>query len=371
MDFEKLARPEVLDVRRYIPGKPLEELQRERGLVEVIKLASNENPHGPGPRVIEVLDRGIRELNRYPDDSAYYLYKALAKHLEVSEKRLFIANGSVEILYLLAELFVKLDEEIVFATPSFVVYQIVSQLSLGKAVPVPLDGDFRHDLDALADAITDRTKLLFVCNPNNPTGTHNSEAELRSFLDRVPENVLVVVDEAYYEYVEAPDYPETVEWLERYPNLILLRTFSKIYSLAGLRIGYSISHPQLVDLLQRGRPPFNVNSLSQAAALAALQEPERLRWIKSENSIGRAYISKKLEAMGCRVLPSQTNFVMALLPFDAQLVYEKLLDRGLIVRPMGSFGTDMNAVRISVGLEEENHRLVHAMEDLMAERNRA
>jgi len=369
MDFEKLARPEVLDVKRYIPGKPLEELQRERGLVEVIKLASNENPHGPGPRVLEVLEKGIRELNRYPDDSAYYLYKTLAKHLEVSEKRLFIANGSVEILYFLAILFVQEGEEILFAMPSFVIYQIVSQISLGSSVVVPLDGDFRHDLNAMADAITERTKLIFVCNPNNPTGTYNSASELRAFLDRVPENVLVIVDEAYYEYVEAPDYPETIEWMDCYPNMILLRTFSKIYSLAGLRIGYSISNPQLVDLLQRGRPPFNVNSLSQAAAMTTLQDPERLHWIKSENSIGRAYISKKLEAMGCKVLPSQTNFVMAFLPMDAHKAYEKLLDRGVIVRPMGSFGTNMNAVRISVGLEEENHRLVHAMAELLGERS--
>lgn len=371
MDFKKLAREDVLDVRRYIPGKPIEELQRERGLREVIKLASNENPHGPGPRVLEVLDKGIRELNRYPDDSAYYLHKALAKHLEVSEKRIFIANGSVEVLYLLAELFVKEDEELVYASPSFVVYKIVSQLSLGRGVKVPLDGNFRHDLDAIAAAVNEKTKIVFVCNPNNPTGTHNSEQELRGFMDKIPEDCLVVVDEAYYEYVEAPDYPQTIEWMDRYPNLIILRTFSKIYSLAGLRIGYSVSHPNLVDLLERGRPPFNVNSLSQVAALAALRDPERLRWIQEENSIGRRYICKKLEAMGCKILPSQTNFVMAFLPMDSQKAYEELLERGVIVRPMGNFGADLNAVRISVGLEEENHRMIHALADLLQQKARS
>jgi len=371
MDFQKLARDELLEVRRYIPGKPMEELQREKGLSEIIKLASNENPHGPGPRVLEVLDKGIRELNRYPDDSAFYLRNALANHLEISQTRLFIANGSVEVLYLLADLFVKEGEELIYATPSFVVYKIVSQLSLGRGLEIPVNSDFREDLEAMAAAVTDRTKLVFICNPNNPLGTYNHEKALRHFLDAVPENCLVVLDEAYYEYVEAPDYPQAIEWLERYPNLVLLRTFSKIYSLAGLRIGYSISHPNLVELLERGRPPFNVNSLSQAAALAALRDPERLRWIQKENSLGRRYLSKKLSEMGCRVLPSQTNFLMAFLPIDSQGVYDGLLDRGVIVRPMGNFGTELNAVRISVGLESENHKLIHALEELFPKKTRS
>jgi histidinol-phosphate aminotransferase len=366
MEFRKLARQEILQVNPYVPGKPMEELQRERGLTEVVKLASNENPHGPSPAVLEVLQDGIRGLNRYPDDSAYYLHRNLAKHLGVSEKRICIGNGSVEIIYFLAELFVKPGENLVYASPSFVVYDIVSKLSLGEGRAVPVDGDFRHDLRAMLEAIDDRTKLVFVCNPNNPTGTHNTEAELRAFMNKVPENVLVVIDEAYYEYVEAPDYPQTISWLDRYPNMIILRTFSKIHALAGLRIGYSISHPEMVNLLQRGRPPFNVNSLSQTAALASLDQSEYLRHVQSENSIGRRYITKKLTALGCRVLPSQTNFVMAFLPLDAGEVYERLLSRGVIVRPMGSFGTDLNAVRISVGLEEENNRLVHAIDDMLA-----
>ncbi len=369
MDFEKLAREEILQVRPYVPGKPVEELQRERGLHEVIKLASNENPHPPSDAVLAVLASGCRELNRYPDDSAYHLHRALAKHLSVSDRRIFIGNGSVEILYLLAELFVKAGENLVYATPSFVVYDIVARLSLGEGRPVPCDDEFRHDLDAIRAQVDEATKLVFICNPNNPTGTYNSETELRAFLDSLPEDLLVVVDEAYYEYVEAPDYPQTIEWLERYPNLIILRTFSKIHSLAGLRIGYSISHPELVKLLERGRPPFNVNSLSQAAALASLSEVDRLRHIERENAIGRRYISKKLIQLGCRVLDSQTNFVMAFLPMDAAEAYESLLEKGVIVRPMGNFGTDMNAVRISVGLEEENHRLVHAIEDMLQERS--
>ena len=371
MDFEKLAREKVLDVRRYIPGKPVEELQREKGLTEIIKLASNENPHGPGPRVLEVLDQGIRLLNRYPDDSAFYLRKALADHIGVNKQRLFIANGSVEVLYLLAELFIKENEELIYATPSFVVYKIVSQLSLGRGIEVSLDGDFRHDLDAIAAALSEKTKLIFICNPNNPTGTYNSDEELQTFMEKVPQDCLVVIDEAYYEYVSASDFPQTVDWLDRYPNLIILRTFSKIYSLAGLRIGYSISHPNLADLLERGRPPFNVNSLSQVAALAALRDPERIKWIQGENNIGRGYLTKKLEALGCKVLPSQTNFVMTFLPIDSQHIYDELLERGVIVRPMGNFGTNLNAVRISVGLENENHRMIHALDDLMRKKSRS
>jgi histidinol-phosphate aminotransferase len=367
MDFEKLARQDVLQVRPYVPGKPVEELQRERGLSQVIKLASNENPHGPSDAVLAVLEKGIRKLNRYPDDSTFYLHKALAEHLGVGEERITIGNGSVEILYMLAELFVKEEENLVFATPSFVVYNNISQLSLGEGIAVPTDADFRHDLPAMTAAVTDRTKFVFVCNPNNPTGTHNSEAELRELLDSVPREVLVVVDEAYYEYVDAPDYPQTLEWLDEYPNLIIMRTFSKIHSLAGLRVGYTISHPDLAALLERGRIPFNVNSLSQVAAVTALGETERVEMIRRENKIGRVYITKKLNALRCRVLPSQTNFIMAFMPMDAGLAFDRLLDMGVIVRPMGNFGNDMNAVRISVGLEEENHRLVHAIGDLLGE----
>lgn len=367
MDFEKLARQEILKVRPYIPGKPVEELQRERGLQSIIKLASNENPHPPSEAVLAVLARACRELNRYPDDSAYHLHRALAAHLGVSEGRLFIGNGSVEILYLLAQLFVRPGENLVYATPSFVVYDIVARLSPGEGRPVPCDADFRHDLPAMLGRVDARTKLVFICNPNNPTGTYTRADELRDFIARIPESVLVVVDEAYYEYVEAPDYPQTLDWMIEHPNLVVLRTFSKIYSLAGLRIGYCVAHPDLLPVLERGRPPFNVNSLSQVAALTALEETERVRRIQVENGRGRQYLGEQLAALGCRVLPSQTNFVMAFLPIDAGLAYERLLEQGVIVRPMGSFGSAMNAVRISVGLEAENHRLVEAMGALLAQ----
>ena len=371
MDFEKLAREEILQVKPYVPGKPMEELQRERGLQSIIKLASNENPHPPSAAVLAVLAQAAGELNRYPDDSAYHLHRAIAAHLNVSERRIFIGNGSVEILYLLAQLFVRPGENLVYATPSFVVYDIVARLSPGEGRPVACDAEFCHDLDAMLAHVDGRTKLVFVCNPNNPTGTYTVAQALRRFLDALPAEVLVVVDEAYYEYVEAPDYPQTLDWLDRYPNLIVLRTFSKIHSLAGLRVGYAVAHPNLLPLLERGRPPFNVNSLSQAAALAALGETERVRRIKAENSRGREYLSRELAALGCRVLPSETNFVMAFLPVEAGLAYERLLEQGVIVRPMGSFGTAMNAVRISVGLEEENHRLLRAMKDLLQRQARS
>ena len=367
MNFETLARQEILQVRPYVPGKPVEELQRERGLETIIKLASNENPHPPSESVLAVLAHGCRELNRYPDDSAYHLHRALAGQLGVDEARIIIGNGSVEILYLLAQIFVRPGENLVYATPSFVVYDIVARLSPGEGRPVPCDAEFRHDLGAMLARVDARTKLVFVCNPNNPTGTYTRAGELRDFVRALPEDVLVVVDEAYYEYVEAEDYPQTLEWLDAHPNLIVLRTFSKIHSLAGLRVGYGICHPELRALLERGRPPFNVNSLSQAAAVTSLGESARLCGIREENSRGRALLERELAAMGCRVLPSQTNFVMAFLPMDAALAYERLLAKGVIVRPMGSFGTDMNAVRISVGLEAENRRLLAAVSDLLQE----
>jgi len=367
VDFQQLAREEILGVRPYTPGKPVEELQRERGLAEVIKLASNENPHGPSPAVLEVLEKGCRELNRYPDDCVFYLHRGLAEHLQVDEARIFIGAGSVEILYLLANVFAKSGENLIYATPSFVIYAIVSQISLGTGIAVPTDEDFRHDLEAMAQAVNEKTKLVFIANPNNPTGTYNSADKLERFMETVPQNVLVAVDEAYYEYVDASDYPQTIEWLDRYPNLIILRTFSKIHSLAGLRVGYSISHPDLADLLERVRPPFNVNSLSQVAALTALKETERVEHISRENSAARRHVAEELRKLGCRVLDSQTNFVMAFLPIDAHKAYDALLDKGVIVRPMGSFGTNMNAVRISVGLEDENRRLIKAVAELLSE----
>jgi histidinol-phosphate aminotransferase len=371
VDFEKLAREDVLAVNPYIPGKPVSELQRERGLAEVVKLASNENPEGPGPSVLAAVAKAAKELNRYPDDSAFHLYRALAENLGLAQDRLFLANGSVEILYQLANVFVKPGENVVFASPSFVIYKIAGQISLGECRSVPTDADFKHDLPAMAAAVDEKTKIVFIANPNNPTGTYNTSDELELFMETVPSDVLVAVDEAYYEFVQATDYAQTVPWLDRFPNLIVLRTFSKIYSLAGLRIGYSISHPDVVGLLQRVRPPFNVNSLSQVAAMAVLQEEGRVERIRRENSAGRRFVTDALRKMGCRVLDSQTNFVLAFLPLDAAEANEALLSKGVIIRPMGSFGTDMNAVRISIGLESENRLLVDSIGVLMAGRDGA
>ena len=366
MDFEKLTREEVLTVRPYAPGKPVEELQRERGLDSVFKLASNENPYGPGPAVLEAIAKAAADLNRYPDDCVFYLYRALAEHLGVDEERILIGGGSVEILYMIGTAFVKPEDTLVYATPSFVIYDIVSRISAGQGIPVPTDERFCHDLPAMAKAVDDRTKIVFIANPNNPTGTYNTSEELEAFLEAVPQEVLVAVDEAYYEYVDAPDYPQTLEWLDRFPNLIVLRSFSKLHSLAGIRIGYSISHPDVKGILERVRVPFNVNSIAQAAALASLGDTDRQRPIVEANRAALDHVTKELTRLGCRVLPSQTNFVMAFLPIAANVAFEGLLDRGVIIRPMGSFGSDTDAVRISVGRSEENERLIAALEDILA-----
>jgi histidinol-phosphate aminotransferase len=368
VDFEKLAREEVLTVRPYVPGKPVEELQRERGLDSVCKLASNENPHSPDPAVIEAICRAASDLNRYPDDCVFYLYRALAEHLGVEQERLLIAAGSVEILYMMGTAFVKPEDTLVYATPSFVIYDIVSRISCGTGIAVPTDERFCHDLPAMAEAVDERTKIVFIANPNNPTGTYVTSEELETFLETVPENVLVAVDEAYYEYIDAPDFPQTLEWLDRFPNLIVLRTFSKLHSLAGIRIGYSISHPDVKGILERVRVPFNVNTIAQVAALASLGRMERQAPIVEANRAALDFVTKELTRLGCRVLPSQTNFVMAFLPINAAAAYEGLLDRGVIIRPLGSFGSDMDAVRITVGTPEENDRLIAGLEEMLAER---
>jgi histidinol-phosphate aminotransferase len=365
VDFTKLAREEVLTVRPYVPGKPVEELQRERGLDSVHKLASNENPHGPAPEILEAIREAAADLNRYPDDCAFYLYRALAEHLGVEQERILIGSGSVEILYMMGTAFVKPGDTLVFAKPSFVIYDIISRISPGEGIAVPTDEQFRHDLLAMAKAVDQRTKIVFIANPDNPTGSYVSADALEAFLEKVPRDVLVAVDEAYYEYVDAPDYPQTLDWLDRFPNLVVLRTFSKLHALAGIRIGYSISHPDVKGILERVRIPFNVNSIAQAAALASLGAKDRKQVILEENLAGRKSITEELTKLGCRVLPSQTNFVMVFLPIDANEAYEGLLNRGSIVRPLGSFGSDMDAVRITVGRPEENERLIAGLREML------
>lgn len=351
--------PDIAGITPYSPGKPIEEVERELGLTGSIKLASNENPRGPSPKALAVLNEAAKTLHRYPDGGGHYLRLALADHWKVAPDQIILGNGSDEVITLLTRAFLEAGDEAILADPSFVVYKIDVAAAHARPVPVPLK-DFRHDLPAMAKAVTPKTRLMFVCNPNNPTGTYVTAAEVSAFMEAVPPDVIVVFDEAYYEYVTATDYPDTLSMLKGGRNVVLLRTFSKIYGLAGLRIGYGLTTPEIVRHLNRIRPPFNTNSLAQKAALAALSDEEHVRESRRVNTEGMASLAERLKALGLRVVPSQANFLYFDVKRDGKAVFEALLRQGVIVRHLG--GTFL---RVTVGLPQENDRFIAALQAVL------
>ncbi|HVW28921.1 MAG TPA: histidinol-phosphate transaminase [Polyangiaceae bacterium] len=356
-----LVTPSIESLRPYEAGKPVEELARERGITDAVKLASNENPHGPSPKAVDAMRGALAEVSRYPDANAYRLRARIAEVLGVTMPEVVQGNGSNELLDLLVRTFTTPADHIVFAEPSFVVYRM-SALTHGVAfTAVPLANDV-HDLEAMARAITEKTRLVFVANPNNPTGTHVGRAALERFLRAVPKDVVVALDEAYAEYADAPDYASALSLRALHERLVVLRTFSKIYGLAALRVGYAVSTPEICDYLNRVRAPFNVSSLGQVAALASLDDAAHVERSRKQNSAERARLSSSLAALGFGVTESQANFVYARSPLPAKELYEALLDRGVIVR---AFGGLPDHVRITVGTRAENDRLVAALREVL------
>lgn len=339
----------------YVPGKPIEELERELGIPKAVKLASNENPLGPSPKALAVLADAARSLHRYPDGGAHRLRGALAQRWKVSPDQVVLGNGSDEIIGLLVRAFLAPGDEAVMADQTFVVYKLEVTAAHGVPVSVPLK-DWRHDLSAMADAVTPRTRLLFLCNPNNPTGTMVTGAEVEALLARVPDDVIVVFDEAYYEYVRSCDFPESLAHVMRGRNAIVLRTFSKIYGLAGLRIGYGLTTKEIAGYLNRVRPPFNTNSLAQRAALAALDDEEHVTRSRALNQQEMAVVQAGLEALGLQPLPSDTNFLYVDVGRDGREVFEALLREGVIVRHL-----EGRMLRITIGLPEENRLCLQAL----------
>lgn len=325
----------------------------------VVKLSSNENPLGPAPRALAALQAAAPTANRYPDAGTLALRQALAARFAVEPEMVICTNGSDEMVFLLCVAFLREGDEAVMAHGSFISYYLRTLELGGHAVRVPLR-NYAHDLDAMAGAVTERTRLLFLCNPNNPTGTMNSAAEVARLLDRVPDNVLVVADEAYIEFVERGDYPQLLDELRggRH-NLILLRTFSKIYGLAGLRIGYAFGHPELMGYLERVRPTFNVNALAQAAGLAALEDEEHVARSRAHAAACRSFFARELRTLGLKPIPSETNFVAVDVGDDAAVCAE-LLDRGFTITPLSGWGLPGH-VRISFGTDEENARFFEAL----------
>ena len=361
----RLAVDGVRGLQPYEPGKPMEALERELGLRDIIKLASNENPLGPGPRALEAVRAQVPDIGRYPDGNGFALKQALSRHLGVDPACLTLGNGSNDILELLARAFLAPEHEVVFSEHAFAVYPIVTQAAGARAVVTPAR-DWGHDLEAMAAALTPRTRLVFIANPNNPTGTWLRADALEHFLDSTPEHVLVVIDEAYFEYVQEPDYPDALSWLPRYPNLVLTRTFSKAHGLAGLRVGYGISRPQVADLLNRVRQPFNVNSLALAAAEAALGDAAHLQRSTALNREGMARLVAGFEDLGLGYIPSVANFISVDVGRPGTEVYQALLRRGVIVRPVANYGMPRH-LRVTVGLPEENARFLDALAAVLAE----
>lgn len=339
----------------YPPGKPIEELERELGIKGSIKLASNENPLGPSPLAVKAVEAALAGLHRYPDGSSHYLKEKLSARLGVPGDMLTFGNGSNEIIELLIRTYLGRGAEAVMGEPSFAVYPLVVQAAGGVARRVPLKG-FTHDLDAMAEGITEATRLIFIANPNNPTGTIVSGAAFERFLKRVPDGVIVCMDEAYIEYVRSPEFPDSLKYVREGWPVVVLRTFSKIYGLAGLRIGYGVAHPEITDYINRVRQPFNVNSLAQVAALAALDDAGHLDNSVANNTKGLEYLLNAMDELGYECVPTEANFLLIKVG-DGKGVYERLLKKGVIVRPMASYGLD-KYIRVTVGLPDELRRFV-------------
>ncbi|MEW6585748.1 MAG: histidinol-phosphate transaminase [Nitrospirota bacterium] len=353
----------VSAIKPYIPGKPIEELERDLGIRDSIKLASNENPLGPSPLALKAVNeelakqKSANSINRYPDGSGYYLKQALSEKLSVKEDEIILGNGSNELLDIVVRTYLQPGEEAVMAHPSFVVYAMGVQALGGKPVLVPLK-NYTHDLEAMGNAVTPKTKMLFIANPNNPTGTMNTRQEFDNLMKSLPDGILVVMDEAYYEYVADPEYADSMKYFRAGRDILILRTFSKIYGLAGLRIGYGIARSDIVTEMNKLRPPFNTNSIAQIAALRALQDEAHIKASREINEQGKNYLYRELSSLGLPYVPTEANFVY-MVTEDAQLIYNKLLQQGIIIRPMGP-----GAIRVTIGLPEENRRFIEALKKI-------
>jgi len=367
--FLHVAAPGILGLKPYVPGKPISELERELGIRDPLKLASNENPLGPSPGALAAVAEAMGELARYPDGGGFQLRGALGEHHQVDPAAVTLGNGSNDVLDLVARTFLGPGTEAVFSEHAFAVYPICTQLVGARARVAPAhDGSagprYGHDLRAMRALVGEGTRVVFIANPNNPTGTWLSSDQLLEFLEGLPQRVIAVVDEAYFEYVEEPAYPDAGRWLERFPHLIVTRTFSKAYGLAALRIGYALSHPQVADLLNRARHPFNVNALAQVAALAALGDQEHLERCRAVNRQGMAQLTAGLEEMELEYIPSVGNFVTVDLGRPAAEVDQALLRQGVIARTVDGYGMP-NHLRVTIGRPEENARFLAALRQVL------
>ncbi|MDD5411761.1 MAG: histidinol-phosphate transaminase [Methylobacter sp.] len=359
-----LAAPGVQQLIPYIPGKPIEELERELGLTRIIKLASNENPLGPGKKALEAIQAALPQLTLYPDGNGFNLKQALSRQYAIEMSQITLGNGSNEILELVARAFLMPGLEAIFSQHAFAVYPIVTQAVGATAVVVPAL-NYGHDLDTMLQRVTDKTRVVFIANPNNPTGTLLSQASVESFISALPESCVCVLDEAYFEFVRTVESVNSIDWLKKHPNLIVTRTFSKAYGLAGLRVGYGLSSPQMADILNRVRQPFNNNALALVAAEAALTDFEHLKNTITVNTQGMQQLTDGFKDLGLEWIESAGNFVLVDVKQPGQPLYEALLRKGVIVRPVGNYELP-NHLRISIGTKEENQVFLQALTEVLA-----
>ena len=354
----QLAKNGVLSIQPYEPGKPIEEVSRELGIPEadIIKMASNENPLGPSPMGVQAIKDCADNVHLYPDGDCYYLKIDLAEHLGVKPENLLMGNGSNDVLQIIADTFITPEDEVIYSRHAFVVYTLVTKVADAEAVVTEMK-DYTHDLEAMADSITPNTKVIFIANPNNPTGTMVTAEQVGKFMERIPDDVLVVFDEAYYEYVTHEDYPQTLKYVHEGRNVITCRTFSKIYGLAGLRVGYGIAKPELVEVMNKVRQPFNVSMVAQSAAKASLKDKTHVEKSIKVNSEGKMYLYYELEKMGLKYVPSEANFILIHLDRPGPAVMKELLKHGVIVRPLVGYELP-NSIRVTIGTREQNERFI-------------
>ncbi|PZR76808.1 MAG: histidinol-phosphate transaminase [Chthoniobacterales bacterium] len=359
------ANPQLRDLAVYEPGKPIEETARELGAdaAKIIKLASNENPLGPSPKALVAMRAALESAHLYPDGGGFYLREALAEKLDLSREHLILGSGSNEIIEFLGHAFLNRGDDVITSEHAFIAYKLVAAIFGARTIEVP-SPNLRHDLDGMIAAITAKTRLIFIANPNNPTGTLAGQEELDRFIERVPEDIVVVFDEAYFEYLDHP--PDTLRFIRAGRNVAVLRTFSKIQGLASLRIGYGMARPELIRVLQKTRQPFNVNGIGQAAALASLSDDEHRQATKRVTDEGRAYLEKEFGEMKLRFVPSVANFVLVNVG-DSAKVFRALLDRHIIVRALKGYNLP-EWIRVSVGMMEQNRRCIAALREVLRNR---
>ncbi|MBF0522391.1 MAG: histidinol-phosphate transaminase [Candidatus Omnitrophica bacterium] len=362
--MKNIVKQSVLNVLPYVGGKPIEEVKREFGLKSVIKLASNENPYPPSPKVLKAIEKAALDINRYPDGSCFYLRQELAKRLEVNPAQIIFGNGSDEIIVMAARAFVRPGDEVVIASPTFLIYKIASVLEDANVKAIAVTPDFRYDLDAMLKAVTKKTRIVFLGNPDNPCGSYIPQKELEKFIKQLPTDVLIFIDEAYFEFVQAKDYGNAISLVKKYQNVLVTRTFSKIYGLAGLRVGYGVASIEVVSWLERLREPFNINSLAQAAALACLKDQPYYRKLAGQVEKERQFLFRSFESLGLKFVKTYTNFILIRVEEDSSLVCRKLLEKGVIVRDMRAWGME-HYIRVSIGMPAENKRLVKTLKEVL------